>query len=295
MTPQQTATFDAGANKIFVFDEVYPFRAAQEQAERKKLGAFGMLVKWNPLHRPKEETVLLARQELRLEPFWHLEALRSVDYTCQVTYPLPVHNPHAQSLQIESQSYEVARHGDKPRIDLAVKENCHRKIRFATHVDGLKREIKPTVFQGYINRYKFTEAETVDRPEVVKPLLPLAAAIQTANARLNGEAINAFEIQSDAVVFEKMHLYLRPVFAFEFVWSSADKRGVIEVDGLTGEVIENGQWFKDKLGQLITRDAMFDIGAEFAGHVDAGRLGGREDDRKAHGAATHGLIGALAH
>src|SRR5690606_37300635 len=34
------------ANKIFVFDEVYPFRAAQEQAEKKKLGAFGMVAKF---------------------------------------------------------------------------------------------------------------------------------------------------------------------------------------------------------------------------------------------------------
>ncbi len=69
----------ANASKIFVFDEVFPFRAAQEQAEKKKLSAFGMLAKFNPLNRPRDETVQLSRQEMRLEPFWHIVAQRSID------------------------------------------------------------------------------------------------------------------------------------------------------------------------------------------------------------------------
>lgn len=59
-------------------------------------------------------------------------------------------------------------------------------------------------------------------------------------------------------------MYLRPVFAFEFKWSSADKVGVIEVDGLTGEVIENGSWFKDKIKEIITRETLLELGGEVA-------------------------------
>jgi len=58
---------------------------------------------------------------------------------------------------------------------------------------------------------------------------------------------------------------MRPVFAFEFRWSSADKVGVIEVDGLTGEVAENGRWFKDKMNKILTRETLVDLGAEVAG------------------------------
>lgn len=265
MNPQQLVSFETGANKIFLFDEVYTFAAAREQAEKKKLAAFGMLARVNMFNRPKEETVLLAREERRLEPFWHVAATRSVDYTCQVTYPVPVHNPHAQSLFVDGKAYDVTRQGDKARIDLQVLEGCHRKIRYESLLDGLRRDIKPAVLQRYIDKRKYAEFESLDRPEIVKPLLPLAAAIQTAGAKLNGEAVNAFEIASDQVKFEKTHLYLRPVYAFEFVWSTADKRGVIEVDGLTGEVVEDGQWFKDKLERLMTRDTLFDIGADMAG------------------------------
>jgi len=45
---------------------------------------------------------------------------------------------------------------------------------------------------------------------------------------------------------------------------------VIEVDGLTGEVIENGQWFKDKIGTIATREMLFEAGAEIAGALVPG-------------------------
>ena len=62
---------------------------------KKKLGAFGSMARYNPLKRPKDDTVLLVRNELRYEPFWHITARRLLDYSCQVTYtvPVPVHNP----------------------------------------------------------------------------------------------------------------------------------------------------------------------------------------------------------
>lgn len=265
MHQQQSVSHPASASKIFVFDEVYPFRAAQEQAEKKKLSAFGMLAKFNPLNRPKDDTVQLARQELRLEPFWHVIAQRSVDYTCQLTYQVPVHNPYAQSLQIEDKVFEVARQKDKARIEFVATERCHRKIPFDQWIDGMQRDIKSATMASYVSKYKFSEVEQFDRRELLKPLVPMAAAKQMASASLVGEVVNAFEIQDDSILFERTYMYMRPVFAFEYRWSSADKVGVIEVDGLTGEVIENGRWFKDKVDKIITRDMLFDLGAEVAG------------------------------
>lgn len=256
----------ADPKKIFVFDEVYPFRAAQEQAEKKKLNAFGQLAKLNPFNRPREDTVQLSRQEMRLEPFWHIVAQREIDYTCQVTYQVPVHNLYAQALQVEGKNYEVARQKDKARIEFVAIEHCHRKIHFDRLIDGMQREIKPASLKSYIEKYKYTESERVGRPgELLQPLLPLAAARQIAVASLTSEAVNAFEIQRDRTDFERTHLYLRPVFAFEFRWGSADRIGVIEVDGLTGEVIEDGKWFKDKLNEVLTREMLIDIGAEVTG------------------------------
>lgn len=260
------------ATKIFLFDEVYPSRAAEEQADKKKLGAFGMLAKLNPLNRPKIDTVLLSRKEMRLEPFWQVAAQRQVEYTSNVDYPVPVNNPHALSVTIGGNTHEVARQGAKAagRIDLRACEHCFRKIDYATHLDGLGRDIKPSVLAGYIGKYKYAEIASLDRPEVVMPKLPMAAVIQHVRSHLAAEAVNAHEIQSDHDRFERLHLFLRPVYAFEYVWTTADRRGVIEVDGLTGEVVEGGQWFKDKLDRLVTRDSLFDLGADVAGALVPG-------------------------
>lgn len=146
MHNQQTVLHPDSATKIFVFEEVYPLRAAQEQADKKKLSAFGMFAKFNPLNRPKEETVQLSRQELRWEPFWHIVAKRSVDYSCQLTYQVPVHNPYAQTLQIDDKVFEVARQKDKARIEFVALEHCHRKIQFDQLIDGMQRDIKSSVF-----------------------------------------------------------------------------------------------------------------------------------------------------
>ena len=265
MTHQLTVSHTDSTNKIFVFDEVYPFRAAQEQAEKKKLNAFGMLAKLNPLNRPKENTVQLVRQELRLEPFWHVKATRSVDYTCQLTYQVPVHNLDTQTLHIEGSVFDVARQKDKARIEFVARETCHRKLGFDRLMDGMQRDsVKADALGAFINKYKYTEVDVLERPEVLKPKLALVGAIQVASAALTGEAINAFEVQADQIEFERTYMYLRPVFAFEFKWSSADKVGVIEVDGLTGEVIENGSWFKDKIKEIITRETLLELGGEVA-------------------------------
>jgi hypothetical protein len=45
---------------------------------------------------------------------------------------------------------------------------------------------------------------------------------------------------------------------------------VIEVDGLTGEVIEDGHWFKEKIQRITSRDMLIEVGAEIAGALVPG-------------------------
>lgn len=267
---QQFIQLQAEATHIYRFDEVYSFRAAQEQAEKEKLNAFGMLAKFTPWNRPKEDTVLLSRSEARMEPFWFVKANRNVDYTCALQYPISVHNPYAQKVSLLGTSFELARQGDKAKFDLPAEEHCHRKLAFSTFLDGMQRPIKESVLENYCSKYRFQEVEEIAVEGMVKPLIPQQTVIQQACAQLNGQVINAHAIQSDSVLLEEISLYLRPVFAFEFIWSTADKSGVIEVDGLTGAVRTDGQWFADKLDRLLTRDMLVDASAELAGALIPG-------------------------
>lgn len=256
---------DPSAARILLFEEVYPARAAQEQAEKSKLNAFGALARLNPLNRPKPETVLLSKWELRYEPFWHVQARRDVDFIRNTTYMVPVTQPHARTLRIAGQEYPVvAPNGGKPHVDLAVCESCQRRVDATVYQDAMKREIKPSVLQRYVEKYRATALEQIEREGALEPLLSSAAAIQIALSRLAAEAIDATQIHQDVVTIEALHLYYRPVFAFEYAWGPVAKIGVVEVDGLTGEVVESGQWFRDKLGGAMTRELLVDIGADVA-------------------------------
>lgn len=260
-------------HKIFVFKKIFEFDSAKQQAEKKKLNAFGMFAKFNPLKRPTEETVLLKDQILRYEPFWFVESRRSVNYNCIVTYAIPVHNQHAISITIDQQedlSYPVMRQQDKAKIDIQVVERCHRTIEYSNYLDGLKREIKKSVFIEYIKKFEHSAVEKVDLDNVLQPLLSLDSLTSLVRSELQNQIINATNIQDDAEEITSLYLYFRPVYAFEYHWSSADKIGVIEVDGLTGEIIENGSWFKNTFDQAFTRENLIELSAELASTIVPG-------------------------
>lgn len=264
-----TLSPDSSVYRILYFEEIYPSRAAEEQAEKSKLAAFGTLARLNPLNRPKPETVKLSKWELRYEPFWHLVARREIDYLHEAVYPVQITNPYARKVEIAGSSFEIIPNsGSKPRIDVQLQEFCHRKIDAVVHQDGLKRGIKPAKLQGYIDRYKATERVQLDMDGTIPPQLPFNAAVQIVKAKLAAEPIDAHSIQSDTVEFTTAHLYFRPVFAFEYNWNN--KLGVIEIDGLTGEVIENGEWFREKVDIVMSREMMFELGAEVASAVVPG-------------------------
>lgn len=267
--PEHIAFSDSAA-RIFVFDQVYPLSAATEQAKQKKLGAFGLYNKLNPFKRPKDETVLLTKHELRYEPFWYVVARREVDFLREINYPVEIGNAYANRVTIDGNEYAITVSGKKRSINIAATEHCHRKIDYVNHINGLSRDIKESTLENYIANYKAEERIQLDLPEAVKLHLRAPTLRQKVDQTLSNEVINAHEILRDNRTLEKEYLYYRPVFAFEFVWTTEDKVGVIEVDGLTGEVSENGQWFKDKIGQIATREMLFEAGAELAGVIVPG-------------------------
>jgi len=258
------------AEKIFVFDQVYPLSAATEQANQKKLNAFGLLAKLNPFKRPKEETVLLSKHVLRYEPFWHVVTTREVDYSRELIYPVEIGNAYANKIVIDQKEYSIADQGNKRTISLPALEYSHRKIDYQDHLDGLARDLKKGALASYISKYKVQEHAVLELTEAIVPQLRLPMLLQKIRQTLSGEVINAHEFQDDLITIEKVYLYYRPVFAFEFAWTTEDKVGVIEVDGLTGEVIENGQWFKEKLQAITTREMLFEMGSELAGALVPG-------------------------
>jgi hypothetical protein len=76
--------------------------------------------------------------------------------------------------------------------------------------------------------------------------------------------LEADTVIEESITLDATDLYYRPIWAFEFLWRPRDRTGVVEVDALTGET-RQGQALLPQLRGMMTRDVLFDIGADTAG------------------------------
>ena len=262
------------AKKVYVFEPVYDISAATEQANKKKLDAFGVIAKFNILNKPKDEAVHAARSELRYEPFWFIDSNRKVDYKLLLERKLDVDDEYATSILIDGKNYEIFEDSkksfvsnDKRYSTLNVQYNCNREIKYKTYIDGLGRNIKSENYEKLFknSNYKFKEVEDLTNIDnIINPTFSFSSAIEEMKNSLLREKIISHEILTDDAIVDKIYLYFRPVYAFEFIWSNENKVGIIEIDGLNGEISEKGVWLKERVSKVMTRDMFFDIGGEIA-------------------------------
>ena len=81
--------------------------------------------------------------------------------------------------------------------------------------------------------------------------------------------LQADVIYEETITIETIDLYYRPLYAFEFRWKPKDKTAVAEFDGITGDM-RNARALRPMLNVSITRDALFDIGADTVGMIVPG-------------------------
>jgi hypothetical protein len=71
-------------------------------------------------------------------------------------------------------------------------------------------------------------------------------------------------MSEESMTIQNIDLYYRPWWAFEFLWKPKDKKGVVELDAITGQM-RPGQALADRVTKMVNRDALFDIGADTVG------------------------------
>ena len=270
---QTSVVLTDSSQKIFLLIDKFSQEAAQEQAEKKKLDAFGFLTKMTLWNRPSPESVVLDTWQRRLEPFWHISARREIDYIHETTYPVQIANSHALKIQIEGRDFEVTSVGGKNHIAIPAKENCHRKTDITLYQSAIERDLKPSEAQGHIDKYRKEGVENMSELEDAVPITkPLTTVLSTIKAKLATTSVDAHTILSDSITFEKAHLHYRPVFAFKFVWDAGGKAGVrdgvVEVDALSGETLGGGEWMRERISNIVTVENAFDLSADVAGMIN---------------------------
>ncbi|HXS73148.1 MAG TPA: hypothetical protein VN725_03825 [Rhodanobacteraceae bacterium] len=247
--------------KICVFDDVYNEVSARAQAEHEKAGAFGMLARMKLWDRPKDADISLASTEKRYEPFWQALATRRTLYKRKTVYKVRIEHAHATAVELLGQKLPV---DAKRELSLPALEDCERVTALSEYFDGLHRPTPEKALADFAGNFSFREVGDSGEPNFIAPTVTAASILQQVKSRLSA-AIEADQIDTDEINFQALNLLYRPVYAFQFVWK--DKQGVIEIDGLTGRANKEGNMLGSAVRKLGSRDALFDLGADFAGMV----------------------------
>jgi len=132
------------------------------------------------------------------------------------------------------------------------------------YFDGLHRPASEKLLADFAGNYTLREVTDSSEPHFIAPTITAASILQQVKSRLSAP-VEADQIDSDEIDLRALNLLYRPVYAFQFAWK--DKLGVIEIDGLSGRVNKEGSMLGNAVRKLGSRDALFDLGADFAGMV----------------------------
>jgi hypothetical protein len=76
--------------------------------------------------------------------------------------------------------------------------------------------------------------------------------------------VQADRILEESISLDVTDLFYRPVRAYEFMWRGRNKSGVIEIDTITGQ-FRQGKPLLGQIRGILTRDVLFDVGADTVG------------------------------
>lgn len=257
--------------RLYVLNETLTLEQARARAMDKRTsavaGGLGGLIQ-----RPKSEEVVLVDHQKRFEPFWHIACTAHYVYDRSRQYSVPVSSPEVKEIVLQDQTYPVADAGKLGRVfTLTVVEKCREEWRQELFADAQTgNPLADTAGLVHGSKTEITDPQMLaaDGAVVVAPETRASYVVrQLLNQTL--KPVQADIVHEEAIVLEATDLYYRPMWAFEFHWKPKDKRGVVEFDAVTGQM-RTGQSLMPRLSKMISRDALFDIGADTVGMLIPG-------------------------
>jgi hypothetical protein len=250
---------------IFVLDDRLTPDDARQRAMDRRAGAFGSGI-GNLLQRQKAEDIELVNSQRRLEPFWHVGGRALYVYERARDYAVPASGGEVREVTVHGEVYPVKVAAGRGAFVLPTIEHCRDEFREELYVDGVSGAPvadATTILGGA--RHEVTELGTAaeNNTIVVPPTQHASALVRQLLASML-KPVQADKMTEESMTLEHIDLYYRPWWAFEFLWRPKDKRGVVEIDALTGQ-IRPGQALMAKVQRMVSRDTLFDIGADTVG------------------------------
>ena len=255
-----------GSERIFVLEEREGVDALRQRAMDRRTQSFGGGI-GGLLQRPKSEDVVLVASQRRLEPFWHVSGRAHYVYERRRDYAVVASAPEVREVTIEGTTYPIAESGPAARtFTVSATEHCREEIAHELDADartGAKVTDAAAVLAGPRQEVNDPATLAVDDTIVVPPEHRASFVVRQLLSEML-KPVQADRVIEESLTLETIDLCYRPIWAFEFHWQSKDKRGVVEIDAATG-VIRQGGSLMPQLSKMVTRDALFDIGADTIG------------------------------
>ena len=254
-----------GEPRIVVLDERLTLADIEARAADRRVQAFGGGI-GSLLQRAKAEDIELVARQRRLEPLWHVGCRARYVYERTREYAVPASGVEVQAVDVGGERLPVVASGKGRVFQLSVLEQCVDEANEVAFIDGLTGEPVPdgpTLITAPSR--EIPDGEAVVAPDtIVRPPEHRASSVVRGVLAKALKPIQADRILEESVVIERTDLYYRPVWAFEFLWRPKDRRGVVEIDGLTGRDRHTSSLLAG-VTKLVSKDALFDIGADTVG------------------------------
>lgn len=225
----------------------------------RRTGAFGSGLE-NIFSRPKPDDIELIDSQRRLEPFWHVGCNAVYVYERSHEYTVQASGAQVQTVTVHGEDHPISQGGS---FTIPTTEHSREEYRQALFLDGVTgAAVADAATIVGSPRHEVTDLEALAaEADIVVP--PEQRASFVVRQLLTGmlKPLQADVVHEESITFEQIDLYYRPWWAFEFHWKTKDKKGVIELDAVTGQ-LRNSQALMARLSRTVSRDSLFDIGAD---------------------------------
>ncbi len=261
-----------GEPRIYGLEPRLPFEELRRRAEDKRTSALGTGI-GGLLQRPKAEDVTLVASQRRVEPLWHVACTAHYVYDRTRLYTVPASASDVRSVTLLGSDFGVVPSGKgASSFGVEVLEHCVEDVRDELFVDGVTGSPVgngPAVVTGVRTEVADPHDLAADETIVIAPEQRASAIVRQLLAKLL-KPLQADTVFEESLAVEALELFYRPVWAFEFHLASKDRRGVVEVDALTGDARTATSLKVAQLTRMVSREALFDIGADTVGLIVPG-------------------------
>ena len=255
-----------GSERIFALQDRLGADESRQRAMDRRANAFVSGI-GSILQRPKPDDIVLLSSQRRLEPFWHVSCHAHYVYERTRDYSVAASAPEVREVTILGSTFPVSEGGPAARtFAVPALEHCRDDFVHETYIHGVTGQ--PVADAAAIKGAPATEVTdpatlAAEGTVVVAPEQRASFIVRTLLAEML-KPVHADRMLEETLTLENTDLYYRPIWAYEFHWKPKDRRGVVEIDAITGETRQGGSLLP-QFSKMVSRDALFDIGADTVG------------------------------